>query len=69
VNHFEGTGVKFQKYGEPDRITLAKEVQDVLRAALSVARYYGIEKELHVSIDDSLHTLRNEGYIPHREEV
>lgn len=51
VNHFQGTGVKVQKHGTPDRTKLAKEVQDVLCAALSVARYYDIEDELRLSID------------------
>ena len=63
VNHFEGTGVKTQKYGEPNRSELAKEVQDVLRAALSIARYYSIEEELRASIDESYRKLEIEGFI------
>lgn len=63
VNHFEGTGIKVQKYGEPDRMNLAKEVQDVIRAALSIAQYYRIETELQISIDDSYQRLVEEGYI------
>ena len=63
VNHFEGTGVKMQKYGEPNRAELAKEVQDVLRAALSIARYYDIEQELRASIDESYRKLKVEGFI------
>jgi NTP pyrophosphatase (non-canonical NTP hydrolase) len=51
VNHFQGTGVKVQKHGAPNRAKLAKEVQDVLCAALNVARYYDIEDELRLSID------------------
>lgn len=58
VNHFEGTGIKMQKYGEPDRMELAKEVQDVIRSVLSIARYYGIEQELQVSIDESYQKSR-----------
>ncbi len=63
VNHFEGTGIKVQKYGEPNKAVLAKEVQDVLRAALSIARYYGIEQELWASIDESYGKLKAEGFI------
>lgn len=63
VNHFEGTGIKAQKYGEPNREALAKEVQDVIRAALSIAHYYGIEAELQDSIDDSYAKLVDEGHI------
>jgi len=63
VNHFEGTGVKHEKYGEPDKAKLAKEVQDVLRCALQIAQYYGIEQELKVSIEDSYQRLKAEGFI------
>jgi NTP pyrophosphatase (non-canonical NTP hydrolase) len=63
VNHFEGSGAKREKYGEPDRAKLAKEVQDVLRCALQVAQYYGIEKELEASIEGSYQRLRAGGFI------
>lgn len=61
VNHFEGTGVKMQKHGTPDQAKLAKEVEDVVRAALSVARYYGIEDELKLAIDGSYERLKQGG--------
>lgn len=63
VNHFEGMGIKVQKHGEPDKVVLVKEVQDVIRVALSIARYYGIEGELERSIDGSYEKLRNEEHI------
>ena len=50
VNHREDTGIKRQKYGEPNVEHLAKEVQDVMRAAIGIARHYGIEVELERSI-------------------
>jgi NTP pyrophosphatase (non-canonical NTP hydrolase) len=34
VNLFEGTGVKREKHGEPDKAKLAKKAQDVLRCVL-----------------------------------
>jgi NTP pyrophosphatase (non-canonical NTP hydrolase) len=49
VNHCERAGIKEEKYGPPDRAKLAAEVHHVLRAALGVARYYGIEGELKES--------------------
>lgn len=58
VNHIEGTGIKREKYGEPDMKHLAKEVQDVMRAALGIAQHYGIEKDLEQSIHEALHQLR-----------
>ncbi|MCB9430806.1 MAG: hypothetical protein H6668_02375 [Ardenticatenaceae bacterium] len=51
VNHFEGSGVKRHKHGEPDRAKLAKEVQDVLRCALQIAAYYRLEAELDAAIE------------------
>ena len=63
VNHFEGAGVKREKYGEPDRTELAKEVMDVLRGALQIAIYYGIESELEARIEASYQRMRDEGLI------
>ena len=63
VNHFEDTGAKRLKHGLPDTKALAKEVQDVIRTALSIARYYDVEQELKDSIDQSYHTKIDEGYI------
>ena len=51
VNHFEGRGVKREKHGEPDRMKLAKEVQDVIRCALQVANHYAIQDELGASVE------------------
>lgn len=61
VNHFEGTGGKMSKHGSPNPQVLAEEIQDVLRAAL--ARHYGVEDRLRVSIDESYRKLLEEGYI------
>jgi NTP pyrophosphatase (non-canonical NTP hydrolase) len=63
VNHFESSGVKRQKMGEPDTIKLAKEVKDVLRCALTLAIHYGIEVELSASIAQSHQQLKAEGLI------
>lgn len=68
VNHFEGAGVKRSKHGSPDPEMLAKEIQDVLRAALALARHYGVEDRLYASIDESYHTLLAEGYITNPSE-
>ena len=53
INHFEDAGVKRVKHGEPDRMRLAKEVQDVIRCALQIAAYYDLRAELHASVDRS----------------
>jgi len=36
INHFENTGIKRAKHGEPSKAKPAKEVQDVLRCVLRV---------------------------------
>lgn len=53
INHFEDSGVKRAKHGEPDRMALAKEVQDVIRCALQVADYYDLDAELEASVEKS----------------
>jgi NTP pyrophosphatase (non-canonical NTP hydrolase) len=63
VNHWERTGYKIQKYGEPDKKHLAKEVADVMRCALQVALYYGVEEELKNTFNESYERLKNEGFI------
>lgn len=63
VNHFEGSGVKREKHGEPDRIKLAKEIRDVLKCVVQVMDHYGVEDEVAVSIDLAYHSLKREGFI------
>lgn len=54
-------GIKKQKYGEPDRNKLAKEVMDVLRVALQVVEFYGLEPELGQTIEASYAKAKLEG--------
>lgn len=63
INHFEGTGIKRQKYGQPDRAHLVKEVRDVLVCALQVVDYYGVEAELRAHIDQTYQRMQAEGWI------
>jgi len=64
VNHWEGSGVKRTKHGEPSRERLAAEIKQVLAGAIGLASYYGIEDELERSIGDSLARMQSEGLIP-----
>lgn len=50
VNHRERMGIKHEKHGEADDDHLVKEIQDVMRAALGIARHYQLEDKLEVSI-------------------
>jgi NTP pyrophosphatase (non-canonical NTP hydrolase) len=63
VNHFEGTGIKREKYGAPDKARLAKEVMDLLRCTLQMAIFCGVEDELEQKINDSYEQMRAEGLI------
>jgi NTP pyrophosphatase (non-canonical NTP hydrolase) len=63
VNHFEGTGIKRQKYGEPDKTKLAGEIKNVLTCALQVAVHYGVEAELEETIEWSYQRLKSEGWL------
>jgi NTP pyrophosphatase (non-canonical NTP hydrolase) len=63
VNHFEDCGIKRQKHGEPDRDDLAKEIRDVLTAALDLAHHYGVHSELAASIDLVYARMQTEGLI------
>jgi NTP pyrophosphatase (non-canonical NTP hydrolase) len=69
VNHFENSGVKQEKYGRPDKAKLAKEVMDVLRAALQIAIYYEIEAVLDDSIQKSYQLMIQEGLLTDSEVI
>mgnify|MGYP006296736801 CR=1 FL=1 len=63
INHLEGRGVKREKYGEPNKFHLVKEVQDGIRVALQIALHYGIIDELLDSIENSYQRMVGEGLI------
>lgn len=63
VNHFERKGRKAQIHGDPDRAKFAKELQDVVRATLSLAMYYKLEEELSTSIDFYYQRVVDEGLV------
>ena len=60
VNHWEDTGIKRMKYGEPDKVKLAGEIKNVLTCAYQVALYYDVENELNESIQKSLERIDKE---------
>jgi NTP pyrophosphatase (non-canonical NTP hydrolase) len=63
VNHWEGMGIKDSKYGSRDGAQLAKEVQDVVRAALGIGRHYGLESDVERSIERSYRDYQRDGYL------
>ncbi len=54
VNHFEKSGLKAQKHGEPSRQKLADEVKQAMSCLVQLIQYYGIEEEFERSLDNSL---------------
>ena len=63
ISHWENSGVKREKYGEPSKESLAGEIKNVLSAVISIAIYYGVQNELEQSINNSLSRLKSEGHI------
>lgn len=63
VNHKEKMGIKLQKHGEADDGNLVKELQDVLRSTLGIARHYGLEERLEQSIEDFYKAYQKDGFI------
>lgn len=63
VNHKENMGIKQQKHGQATDEHLVKELQDVLRATLGIARHYGLEDQLEQSIEDFYKAYQKDGFI------
>jgi NTP pyrophosphatase (non-canonical NTP hydrolase) len=63
VNHFENSGVKRKKHGEPDRAKLAQEAKGVLLTLFQIVDYYAQEKELNVTLEQTLERLRSDGFV------
>ena len=63
INHWENTGIKRQKHGEPSRENLANELRQAMVELFQIAAYYSVENELETSIEQSLQRSRDEGLI------
>ena len=63
VNHFEKSGIKSLKHGEPSKQHLADEIKQAMNALVQLAIYYGVEQELEASIDRSLEKMKAEGLL------
>lgn len=63
VNHFEKSGIKVQKHGEPSKQHMADEIKQAVNALIQLAVYYHVEDELEISIDRSLEKMKNEGLL------
>ena len=63
VNHFEKSGIKSLKHGEPSKQHLADEIKQAINALVQLAVYYNVETELEESIDRSLAKMKNENLL------
>ncbi|MBR6807882.1 MAG: hypothetical protein IKM46_05820 [Clostridia bacterium] len=63
VNHFEKSGIKSLKHGEPSKEHMADEIKQALNALIQLAVYYNVESELEASIDRSLSKMKDEGLL------
>jgi NTP pyrophosphatase (non-canonical NTP hydrolase) len=59
VNHFEHSGTKHAKYGEPDRTQLANEAKGVLLTLFQIVAYYNLEPELGAALEQTRARLAN----------
>jgi len=63
VNHWEGSGLKRQKRGEPSKENLANELRQAITELFKIAVYYQVEDELQASINQSVQRSMDEGLI------
>jgi NTP pyrophosphatase (non-canonical NTP hydrolase) len=63
VNRWEGSGIKREKYGEPDRVPLAEEASHVLRSVMQLVQYYGLEDEVAAALAGTYERLKHDGFI------
>lgn len=63
VNHFENSGIKRQKHGEPSKQRLAKEAQQVIRCVLQLVDHYDAHAAFEASIEESYRGVIEDGLI------
>lgn len=63
INHWEDSGIKHQKYGEPSKEKLANEIRQSIVELFKIAEYYSIQIELEESINHSIQQSKDEGLI------
>ena len=63
VNHRENMGLKADKHGAATDEHLVKEIQDVMRAALGIAKHYDLEGEVATSTQGFHRAYREPGYL------
>jgi NTP pyrophosphatase (non-canonical NTP hydrolase) len=67
VQVWEDSGLKRLKHGKPDRERTAKEVMDVLTAALTIADHYGLIDEVAARVELSIQRAASDGLLMETE--
>lgn len=67
VQLWENSGLKRSKHGEPDRARTAKEVMDVLTAALTIADFYGLMEDVANRVELSIARAASDGFLTDEE--
>jgi NTP pyrophosphatase (non-canonical NTP hydrolase) len=63
INHWENSGVKRPKRGNPSKESLANELRQSIVELFKIATYYSVENELENSINQSIQRSKDEGLI------
>ena len=63
INHWEDSGIKRQKRGEPSKEKLANELRQAITCLFKIAAHYSVESELEESVNQTLQRMKNEGLI------
>ena len=67
VQVWEDEGLKRSKHGEPDRAKTAKEIVDVLTAALTIADHYGLVDDVARRVEFSIMRASLDGHLTAEE--
>jgi NTP pyrophosphatase (non-canonical NTP hydrolase) len=67
VQRFEGEGLKVEKLGSPDGEKMAKEVLDVMTAALTIAVHYDLVDTLLARLESSIGRAVSDGHLTPEE--
>jgi len=63
IHHWEDSGIKRQKRGEPSKESLANELRQAMVCLFGIAAYYSVEAELEESVKRTVQRLKAEGLV------
>jgi NTP pyrophosphatase (non-canonical NTP hydrolase) len=69
VNLFEGSGIKQEKHGEPNRAHLAHEAFGLLITLFQLIDYYELHQLVQETLESARGNLRRDGYLVTPDEA